>query len=269
MSLYEELKNTSGSQFQDVFSKLMKEKYGMAYQSTSSYGNIGDMKVDGILNFNIAFAVYAPQSYNDKNVMVKLKSDFYGFLKHRNEGNWKEIQKYVIVIKRERTGVTPTVFNLISEFRSHFPVEIMTMEDLDILEKGYMPFSDDGRLLQEFKKDVTELMEYIIATDFAAEPFRMSLSDEITFGILEKWEKKKFSFTDEKLEDLKTRILKDLYELCNYLTILYVHALPNGLLLFNNDSWEAGERLRNEMQPQTYRIRCEVNNLLEELYNIK
>ena len=112
-------------------------------------------------------------------------------------------------------------------------------------------------------------MEYIIKTDFTAEPFYMSLSDDIKLGIIDKWNKKQYLFKNKKLNVLKNKILEALDDLCNYLTISYVHALPDGRLMFNNDSLEAGERLRNKMRPETYRIRCEVRDLLEELYNIQ
>ena len=136
MSIYEELKVAHGEHFQDLFSKLMKEKHGIQYQPTSTYGNVGDMSVDGVLNFNTAFAVYAPETYNDSKAIEKLKADFNGFIKHRNNGHWSGIQLYYFVIKRERTGITSTIINLIYEFRNVFPVEIMTMDDLKILAEG-------------------------------------------------------------------------------------------------------------------------------------
>ena len=48
-----------------------------------------------------------------------------------------------------------------------------------MIEKYYLPFSEDGYLLEEFKSDVTYIMEYIIETDFSAEPFDINLADEI------------------------------------------------------------------------------------------
>lgn len=269
MSIYEELKEANGIHFQNLFSQLMKEKYGSQYQPTRTYGNIGDMSVDGVLNFNTAFAVYAPETYNDKKVIEKINSDFNGFLEQREKGNWIKIQKLIFIIKSNRSGITPTVLNLIMEINTKFPVEIWSLDDLKLLSINYLPFSDDGRLLIEFKDDITTIMEYIIDTDFTAEQFRMSLSDDIQIKILQKWNKKKYSFKNEKIEDLKNRILGSLNELCNYLTPLYVHALPNGFLLFNNASQEEGERLREEMQPQVYNIRCKVRDLLNELYDIE
>lgn len=268
MNIYNEFKKAYGNHFQDLFSDLMKQKYGLRYQPVSSYGSQGDMSVDGVLDSKTAFAVYAPETYNDQKTISKLKSDFSGFLKHKKNGDWKNIEQYIFVIKRDRAGITPAIMNLISEFKETFTVSIVTMDDLKLISKGYLPFSDDGKLLEEFKIDIIETMEYIIETDFSAQPFNLNLSDEIE-EIIKKWSKTKHSFKSEKIEDLKLQILESFRELCVYLTDLYVHALPDGRLLFNNDSPEAGERLRNEMQPQTYRIRCKIRDLLNELKSIK
>lgn len=268
MGIYKKLKKAYGNHFQDLFSQLMKEKHGMGYQSTSTYGNKGDMSVDGVLDSSIAFAVYAPETYNDSKAMEKLRSDFNGFIAQRANGNWQGIQKYIFVIKRKRKGITPSVMNLIAEFGQRFPVGIVTMDDLKKWADGFLPFSEDGRRLVEFKKDVTEIMEYIIKTDFAAEPFCDSLPNNI-MNILEKWNKKRYSFNAENLENLRERILSTLRELCSYLDYPYVRALSDGRLLFDNTSYEAGERLREDMQPNVCRIRCSVQALLDELYPYK
>lgn len=268
MARYNELRNAYGAHFEDLFSKLMKDKYGMRYKATSTYGNLGDLKVDGILDFAVAFAVYAPEIYKDSNVMEKLKSDFEGFMAHKNNGEWQDIQEYIFVIKRERDGITSSVLNLISSFRKVFPVDIMAMDDINIICNSYLPFSEDGRLLQEFKEDVTEIMEYVIETDFSAEPFSIDLSDKIKLEILNKWNKKRYIFLNDNIENLKQDILIVLNELCRYLTPSYMQITTNGQLLYKNDSFEAGEKLRNELQPGIYKIRCTSHNLLEQLYSI-
>ncbi|MBS7174538.1 hypothetical protein NE644_20650 [Blautia wexlerae] len=137
-----------------------------------------------------------------------------------------------------------------------------------MIEKYYLPFSEDGYLLEEFKSDVTYIMEYIIETDFSAEPFDINLADEIC-SILGKWSKKKYSFRQQNIENLKNKICQCLGELCQYLSPVYMHYIENGRLMFNNSSIEEGDHLRDELAPQTYRIRQNIGNLLEELYNIK
>ena len=119
-------------------------------------------------------------------------------------------------------------------------------------------------LYEEFKKDVTKTMKYIIEIDFSAQPFRMSLPNEIE-NIIEKWDKKQYSFCDENIERLKKDILNALNELLHYLGPDYMHPIQDGRLLFNNDSTEAGERLRNELQPEIYRIRIKVRDLFRRI----
>jgi len=97
----------------------------------------------------------------------------------------------------------------------------------------------------------------------------MSLSDEIELGIIPKWNKKRYLFSDGNIEKMKQNILQTLNELCNYLTISYVYPLLNGRLLFNNDSSEAGEKPSNELRTRTYKIRCNMRDLLEQLYSIE
>lgn len=86
--LYKELQEASGTQFQKVFTKLMKKKYKSNYQGTQTYGNKGDRSVDGVLNNTIAFAIYAPEIYTDSNAIDKIKSDYEGFQNERQEGHW-------------------------------------------------------------------------------------------------------------------------------------------------------------------------------------
>lgn len=43
--------------------------------------------------------------------------------------------------------------------------------------------------------------------------------------------------------------------------------MPDGKrLIFRNQSWEEGGRLRDDMQPNTYKIRCRIAQLQEQLY---
>ena len=266
--IYKELERSYGNQFQILFTKLMKEKYGIQYHATSTYGNKGDMSVDGVLNYNTAFAVYAPETYSDQKTISKIKSDFDGFLSWKKKGEWQSIQLYVFVIKREREGVTSTVLNLVSELNKIFPLKIMTMQDLRVLSQNYLPLSSDGQLLMELKEDITEILEYIIETDFSSQAFCISFLDDIDGKIISKWSKKKYSFSNKKIQIVKNKILNMLIELCHYLSYPYVRSLSAEKLIFDNTSPEAGERLRTEMRPQIHKIRIEAKKLLEELDSI-
>lgn len=98
ITIYDELKMAYGNHFEDLFSKLMKQKYGLRYQAISTSGRNGDMSVDGILDYNVAFAVYAPEVYREQNAVRKLKSDFNGFMEQRSNGQWGTIKTYCFVI---------------------------------------------------------------------------------------------------------------------------------------------------------------------------
>ena len=77
ITIYDELKIAYGNHFEDLFSKLMKQKYGLRYQAISTSGRNGDMSVDGVLDYSVAFAVYAPEVYKEKNAIWKLRSDVF------------------------------------------------------------------------------------------------------------------------------------------------------------------------------------------------
>lgn len=263
--MFKELKNSYGNQFQDLFTKLMKKKYGHNYQSTSTNGNIGDLGVDGILNINqiIAFAVYAPEVYTETKAIHKIKSDFNNFIKQRENGYWQYISSYIFVIKRQRIGVTPKVLDLITNLNNNynFKVGIMTLDDLE----EQLIFFDNKPNFQYFKYDVVEIMEYIVRTDFSAQPIDINFPDKLS-EIIEKWTKISNTFSKKELEILKNDILKEIYNLSCYLTPKYVHVHHNGYLLFNNDSKEAGDLLRNELRPETLKIRKRITKLLEKIY---
>lgn len=124
----------------------------------------------------------------------------------------------------------------------------------------------DSELLSQFKKAYTELLEYVIEKDFSCDFIRITLHDEIYY-LNEEWGKKKYTFDADDLEDLKSDIIYQLTKLLIYISSEYMRLHEgSGNLLFRNDSWEAGCKLRDELQPDTYEIRTEVCKLLERLY---
>lgn len=127
---------------------------------------------------------------------------------------------------------------------------------------------NDEKLLEEFKEDYTEILEYCIETDFTSELVRMSLSDEIYYLNSGKWSKKRFNFEDNHLEGIKIEILNTLNDLKKYVSpdFLRLHK-QSGNLIFKNQSWEEGEKLRNDFRPNSIRIREELQKLLDTLYS--
>lgn len=142
----DKLANSYGDNFADLFSNIMKIYYGDRFQQTQTYGNKGDMKVDGVLNDNIAFAVYAPEVYKDTKAINKIKSDFYGFLEHKKNGKWTNIDTWILVIKSNRKkGVTSEVINLIAKLKTQhnsLDIKIWTLDDIALLIGKNGIFSD-------------------------------------------------------------------------------------------------------------------------------
>lgn len=125
----------------------------------------------------------------------------------------------------------------------------------------------DTELLIEFKSDYTPIIEYCINTDFSAELVDINLSDKIASIYNDKWRFRSRDFVDAHLRKLKNNILEALNELTVYLSDRYLRLHEgSGQLIFRNQSWEEGDRLREELRPNTIRIREKLRDLYLELY---
>lgn len=125
----------------------------------------------------------------------------------------------------------------------------------------------DKKLLETFKDDFTDILEYIIDTDFTAQLVNIGLSDKID-SLVSKWSKKKKIFEFKLLEDTKLDIINAVCELQQYLSIKFfrLHE-PTGFLIFRNESYEEGENLKEVLRPNTLRIRTRTKQLLDQLYS--
>lgn len=136
----------------------------------------------------------------------------------------------------------------------------------DIPRKVDQKTEADEKLLLEFQHDFTETLEYIVETDFSSELVNINLFDTLA-SLINKWTKKKYIFKLKQIENTKNDILISCIELQKYLTIEYLRLHEtSGHLIFKNDSYEAGEKLREELRPETVRIRTQITHLLEQLY---
>lgn len=70
---------------------------------------------------------------------------------------------------------------------------------------------------------------------------------------------------------MKHDIIGSLGELLIYLSPTYMRLRDDSsdYLIYRNQSWEEGCRLRNELQPNSYRIRCNIKRKLDALYAIE
>ncbi len=125
----------------------------------------------------------------------------------------------------------------------------------------------DNSLLIELKNDYTEILEYCIRTDFSSELVDINLNDKICELEYFKWSQKKYKFSTISLECLKDELLRSLNELTYYLSSEYLRLHEaRGMLIFKNQSWEEGCKLRDELRPNTLRIRKELKRILDALY---
>lgn len=127
--------------------------------------------------------------------------------------------------------------------------------------------SEDLALLCEFKSDWTPIIEYCLMTDFSENVVNIKILIEIEILCNEKWCFRSKGFIDANLRKLKNDIITTFNELMPYLSDKYLrlHGVT-GYLIARNQSLEEGERLREELRPNTIRIRNKLYELYLELY---
>lgn len=124
----------------------------------------------------------------------------------------------------------------------------------------------DTKYLQQFREVAKPILKYCIENDPSAGATYLFLSDEIN-ALIDHW---KFEYRE--IEDSALRILvKDtmdvLGEYTYYLSDQFLRLLPGrDVLWFRNESWEEGEQLRNVLQPETFKKRCEMRDIYLRLY---
>ncbi|MEK4671103.1 HNH endonuclease [Niallia sp. FSL R7-0271] len=133
------------------------------------------------------------------------------------------------------------------------------------IDNGFMNIDtlndSDNEKFQIFKEDVIDIIEGIIDTDFAAQPFSLELTNELSL-IVEKWKKRKNSFDNKIIENIKNDIVHQLQCLSRYFILNdYFHLISGDRLIFNNYPLEKLEELRSD----TLDIRRSLNNLLEKI----
>lgn len=125
----------------------------------------------------------------------------------------------------------------------------------------------DKELLQVFKGDYTNILEYCIETDFTAELVNANLTEEIC-SLNAHWLKKSNVFQDANLDRLKVEIIDKLEELSEYVSPTYLRLHEgSGKLIFRNSNPEEGDALRDDFRPNSIRIRKDLKGLLETLHS--
>ena len=128
--------------------------------------------------------------------------------------------------------------------------------------------SEDLAYLKNFRADSRDILIYIIKNDPSAGPTDFFLSDRIN-DIIEKWQFSVREIENNAFRKLVLDILNTLGKYTYYISDVFLRYIPErGILWFRNESWEEGNRLREELQPKSYELRCKIARLYEKLYPI-
>lgn len=124
----------------------------------------------------------------------------------------------------------------------------------------------DTQFLKKFRADAKPILRYCIDTDPSAEATKLSLADEI-HELIYNWQYDYREIEDVALRTIITDTMSVLGDYTYYLTEQFLRLIPGrNILWFRNESWEEGEQLRNILQPETYKKRCEMGEIYLRLY---
>lgn len=166
-----------------------------------------------------------------------------------------------VVDDEESSGATPKGAKTDAIKSAHDSSSCASI-DLSILS------ADDLSLLKEFRAESRDLLRYIIQNDPSAGPTEITLSDEIS-DLIQKWQFALREIEDNAFRNVIIHILNVLNDYTYYISDIFLRLIPErNILWFRNESWEEGNRLRNELQPKSSELRREIAQLYEKLYPI-
>lgn len=127
---------------------------------------------------------------------------------------------------------------------------------------------EDKCLLDKFRNSTEEVLRYCIENDPSAGATKVSLADEI-HNICRDWNYELRKIKDKAFRQLVIDALKVLNEYTYYLTDKFLRLIPGtDTLWFRNESLEEGQQLRDVLQPESYKKRCEIRDIYQRLYPI-
>lgn len=106
-----------GAEFQQLFERVMS-RVRTDFLPIRPYGNIGDRKSDGMCwSAGEIFAVYAPDEFNQAELIAKIKSDLAGAFEAWKD---KDLRRWVFVYNVRR-GVAPDVAGILQMLKAQYP----------------------------------------------------------------------------------------------------------------------------------------------------
>ncbi len=105
---------SKGQAFEDLFTRIMKCKYGTDFRIIRSYGSAGDMKTDGYqVSEKTVFQCYAPNTIKQAVVLKKIGEDYAGA-----KAFWKERMVRWRFVHNSTQGLPAEVEQLLRDFNS-------------------------------------------------------------------------------------------------------------------------------------------------------
>lgn len=169
-----------------------------------------------------------------------------------------EIQKSQMLTP-EQMGNSLKVFGDAVEAQNHEMAEKIRENEKREQEQA------TNSLFCEFKFDCDRILQYCIEIDPSGQPISISLPDDIA-ELQRKWKFDIRKVPDSENRKLMQDILQTLSDYSYYLSDEYMRVLPGDRLIYRNESFEEGRRLRNELRPKTLELRSKMVELYKRLW---
>ncbi|MGW7162636.1 hypothetical protein [Paenibacillus taichungensis] len=169
--LLKQLKDANGTEFENIFSEIMKRIYNDRFQKTQTRGNKGDLKADAIhLDNKTIYAVHAPEKFDLTKVINKLKSDYEGFIELKKAGRWSAITQWIFVLKSDRKGIPSDIMDFITTLDGEHGIStgIWGMKDIEGMALDWTPPEIPGQTMELLRSSVLQLQRQgkLIIKDF-------------------------------------------------------------------------------------------------------
>lgn len=130
--------------------------------------------------------------------------------------------------------------------------------------------NNEAKLLAEFKNAYKNILKYCIRIDPTGDAFDIHCIELIERNY-NKWQFDWRDFESEKIQEIVCHTLNNFNEYLYYLSDKYMRLLPSNpdFLICKNQSIKEGERLREELRPNSIRIREELRDRYLELWPAK
>ncbi len=121
LSFKTQFSDKRGTAFQDWFARIAGYAFGPDFEEVKPYGPQGDLKCDGLRRSTGAmFQCYAPDRFEDKRTIPKIRTDFLGAVIH-----WPNFLKVWVFVHNDRNGLSPDTTRCFSDLAAqHVSVKL-------------------------------------------------------------------------------------------------------------------------------------------------